>query len=264
MNLAYYYEGSLVESAIYEKVCQLVGGLRAAGRIGEFRIADHREVFVAQEERRKLLDELREFSMRHHVGLARVFGSNSRGFCYLPPQFLLVYEGHDLREVFPCRVGGQDVEVLDFLEPYASGEAWTTRSAVWRESGCHRKLVDLLVADPSGLGPGLTLKGVNVPVSRGFGERGIIDAVFRKADGGYLLVEVKVKPEELDKAVGQILRHRRLFVAQNGIEEARVDVVIACPFIPVEARKVCESVGIGCLELGTPETREGASGGGGV
>jgi hypothetical protein len=87
-------------------------------------------------------------------------------------------------------------------------------------------------------------------VTRGFGERGLIDAVFQKVDGGYLLVEVKGKPEELDKAVGQILRHRTLFVAQNGLEEERVEVAIACPFIPAEAQEVCQSIGIRCLELG--------------
>ncbi|MFQ5853212.1 MAG: HTH domain-containing protein [Candidatus Binatia bacterium] len=249
MKIIYYFDGGLVEGAIHENVCRILRELQECARVTDIVIADHREAFAAESERQKLLEDLSDFSMRRQVGLARVFGSRRHGFWYLPPQFLLVYEGDGLREVFPCKVGGRDIEILDFLKHFASGEAWTTRSSAWREGGRHRELVDRLSSDPSSLELGLTLKGLNVPVSRGFGERGLIDAVFQKADGGYLLVEVKGKPEELDKAVGQILRHRQLFAAQNSLDERRVDVAIACPFIPADARKVCEGVGIRWLEL---------------
>lgn len=251
LKLAYYFRHSDRSESpeTHDRICGILSDFRRAGRVVEAVVADQESAFPTEADRQRLLDTLRDFAMRHQVGLRRAFGSRREGFWYLPPHFLLVRDGDELREVFPCNVGGQDIDVLDFLERLARGEAWTTRSATWREGGRHRQLVDRLVNDPSGLEPGLVLQGLNVPVSQGFGERGLIDVVFRRADGGYLLVEVKGKPEELDKAIGQILRHRRLFAAQNRLSEGQVAMAIACAFIPAEARQICEAIGIRCLEL---------------
>ncbi len=106
------------------------------------------------------------------------------------------------------------------------------------------------IADPAGLG--LKLHGTNVHVSREFGESGYVDLVFEKTDGSYLLVEVKVKPDEIDKAIGQIMRHRELFSTQGALDKSRISIAIACPFIPAHSLAVCLSAGIHCFQLETP------------
>jgi len=77
-----------------------------------------------------------------------------------------------------------------------------------------------------------------------------LNLVFIGGDGTYLLVEVKVKPEEIDKAIGQILRHRSLFASQNFLQPEKIRTAIACPFIPSQSRKICEEVQIQCFEIG--------------
>jgi hypothetical protein len=61
-------------------------------------------------------------------------------------------------------------------------------------------------------------------VSQDLGEERFIDLLFEDRDGRPLLVEVKCGPAELDKAIGQILRHRYLFAQQNGIAKDRIRV----------------------------------------
>lgn len=67
----------------------------------------------------------------------------------------------------------------------------------------------------------------------------------------FLLVEVKVKPEELDKAVGQLRRHARLYVETFHIEPARLRLAVACPFIPPS--RVAEFAEIGISSFSFPE-----------
>jgi hypothetical protein len=72
-----------------------------------------------------------------------------------------------------------------------------------------------ILAGPDLLEPGLTFRSQNVQVSQDFGELGFIDLMFEDADGRTLLVKVKVKADELDKAFSQILRQRHFFAQQN-------------------------------------------------
>jgi RecB family endonuclease NucS len=165
---------------------------------------------------------------------------------------MFVYEESELREVFPCEIEGTHVDVLGFLERVVRGEAWTVHGAVRRrERGKHKELVDHIVKNPDVLEPGLRLYDSNVHVSHEFGEVGYVDLVFIGRDGTYLLVEVKVKPEEIDKAIGQILRHRLLFASQNFLQPEKIRIAIACPVVPSQSRKICEGVQIQCFEIGS-------------
>ncbi len=75
----------------------------------------------------------------------------------------------------------------------------------------------------------MTLRGKEILVSSTSGEGGSIDLLFLDAAGQFLIVEVMVKPEELDKEVGQLRRHARLYVQTFHIEAARLRLAVACP-----------------------------------
>ena len=138
----------------------------------------------------------------------------------------------------------------DFLEHLAKGEAWTPqRRRTDAGHGRHREIVSALVANPAKLEPGLTLVGSEVAVSADFAERGSIDLVFKDRRGSYLLVEVKVRANEIDKAIGQVMRHRALFASQNFLDPPVVRVAVACPDVPGQSRRVCEATGITCFVL---------------
>lgn len=253
MRVVYYYRRTLLDTpegaARHQQTCNLLSQLRAEGRITKCVTQDADAGFPTEEARHQLFNQLRDFAGRHKVGLADVFGSNRRSFWYLPPQFLLVFEGDALREVFPCRIGDEEVEPLEYLEQVAAGRPWTIRSIKGMEGKKHTALVAQILVKPDILEAGLVLQGRNVQVSRNFGELGFVDLVFNDRDGRPLLVEVKVGPEELDKAIGQILRHRQLFAQQNRLEDGTVRVGIACPYIPPQYRSICERVGITCFEI---------------
>lgn len=235
----------------HDKICTMLQSLKESSRIVDLEIREHKEAFPTQGDKQVLFDRLSDFSLRHHVALARVFGSNKHGFCYLPPRFLLVFENNDLKEVFPYRVREGEVDLLSSLESFAKGEPWTLRTAFPEGNGKHKQLLDRIGSNPSILEPGLKLEGRNTHVSLDFGEIGYIDLVFKDQNSSYLLVEVKVKPEEIDKAIGQVLRHKYFFVSQNFLVADKVRVAIACPYIPASSRKICEGVGISCFEIPT-------------
>jgi hypothetical protein len=254
IKIAYYYDrnttGTAEGKAKHERICSLLSDLELASRIDGFTIQERQEVFSTKEAEKEILERLKDFSLRHHVKLRRIFGSNRYGFSYLPPEFLFVYEDGELREVFPCEIERTYLDVLGFLERVVKGEAWTVHSTVRRkERGKHKELVDHIAKNPDVLEPGLRLCGSNVHVSREFGEVGYVDLVFIGEDGTYLLVEVKIKPEEIDKAIGQILRHRSLFASQNFLQPEKIRMAIACPFIPSQSRKICEEAQIQCFEI---------------
>lgn len=252
MRIAYYYRQSLLgepdRQAAHQRICDLLSQVKARGI--DCALDDAEKAFPTQDAQQVLFNQLRDFAGSHKVGLARIFGSRRKGFCWLPAQFLLIQDGDKLREVFPCSVGDSEVEPVQYLEHVAAGRPWTTRSGGGMEGKQHKILVAQIMANPAVLEPGLALKGQNVQVSQDFGELGFIDLVYSDRDGLPFLLEVKACPDELDKAVGQILRHRRLFARQNGIEESRVRVAIACPFVPPLHRAVSESVGIVCFQIG--------------
>ena len=116
----------------------------------------------------------------------------------------------------------------DFLESFLAGEPWTLGSR--RRGGVdsmHEQIVKQIAACPDILEPGLRLQARDVFVSVEF-ERGYIDLLFRDRDDRFLIVGVKVKASELDKAAGQLFRHRRLFAEMNSIVPARIRIALAC------------------------------------
>src|SRR5208282_1465971 len=142
----------------------------------------------------------------------RRFGSNKNHFGWFPSHALLVSVDGELRNVFPCELENRYVEPEDFLESLLKGEPWAVGGGERRKRvKPHDRLADHLAANPGVLEPGLILRGQEVPVSSTSGEGGSIDLLFVDGAGRFLIVEVKVKPEELDKAAGQVRRHARLY-----------------------------------------------------
>ncbi len=124
-----------------------------------------------------------------------------------------------------------------------------SRSAAGMEGKKHAALIAQILANPDSLESGLVFRAKNVQISRDFGELGFVDLVFEDRMGRSLLVEVKVGPDELDKAAGQILRYRQLFGQQNSIPKASVRVGIACPYVPQQFHSICKECGIRCFEV---------------
>jgi hypothetical protein len=246
-NNQYIGEGQWVER--HNCILAVLQHLQKVTRVCRCVVREHKEAFPTKENERKFLNELSEFSLRHHVALAQIFGSRKHGFSYLPPQFLPVYSAGRLVEVFPCRVGDTEIGLLDFLGRLKRGEAWNTISYRAGKKTKHEELIGRILSNSNNLEIGLTLHGKNVHVSQNFGELGFIDLIFTDKNNRYLLVEVKVKPGEIDKAIGQILKYRELFARQNFVEKERVRVGIACPFIPPQAKVICEGAGIESFEL---------------
>jgi Endonuclease NucS C-terminal domain len=254
-RIEYYYDETAVSGEPYAsrhaQILDVLRQLEASGR-STVAVRARAGAFSQKVDQDALLKTLSDFSMSHHVGLARPFGSNRQGFWYLPSQFLLVSEGGRLREVFPCEINRRRIEPLDFLESMARGEAWTPRaggSAGGR--GKHADIVERLAREPAQLEAGLTLVGREVPVSKDFGEFGRVDLVFKDRNGCYLLVEVKVNPTEIAKAIGQVLMHRHLFALQNGIERKKVRAAVACPYFPAHWQSVCADAGLACFVVAT-------------
>jgi hypothetical protein len=81
-------------------------------------------------------------------------------------------------------------------------------------------------------------RGKEAAVSSTSGEGGSIDLLFLDGSGRFVIVEVKLKPEELDKAVGQLRRHARLtaMTAAGRVETRRT-------FIPAGFRVGRNTVG---------------------
>jgi hypothetical protein len=208
------------------------------------------QLYPTYQAQRSLIEKLnlREFAMRRKVSLGRVFGSRRSHFSWLPPQVLLVYVEEKLAEVFPCRIGDQEIDPLEFLECTISGKPWTSRSGGGMEGKTHKLLVARILQDSGLIETGLAFQGRDVQVSQD-GEVGYVDLVFQTADDRSLLVEVKVGADELAKAIGQILWHRQLFATQNNIARDRVRVAICCQYLPSHFKAVCAQNGIECFEI---------------
>ena len=253
IHIQYYYRKRLLQATEevnrHQGVCDSLVALKAKGRIADFKIQETDTAFPNPETQQTLFEQLRDFANRHKVGLSRIFGSNRAGFWYMPGQFILVFKDDTLAEVFPCRIGDDEVGVAEYLERLDGGKPWTTRSSGSMEGKKHNTLIAQILNNSDVLEPGLAIQGKNVQVSRDFGELSYVDLVFTDRSGRTLLVEVKVGSDELDKAVGQILRHRYLFTNQNGVQESAVRVGIACPYVPVQYRRICESNRISWFEL---------------
>jgi hypothetical protein len=261
LSLDYLYSPETYDKVRHEEILTLLSGLQHDSRVVEVSTRDHREAFPTDEDRSAFLEKLRDFGCRHHVGLGRVFGSRRHRFWWLPPQFLLVYDSSRLCEVFPCDIEDTRVEPEEFLERLWRGEPWVTLAeARHRGPQKHQVMVERIRKDPDVVETGATIVRTDVHVSRGFAEVGYVDVVLRDRAGRYLLLEVKVKADEIDKAIGQILRHRELFCSQNLLEPGSVRLGIACPYVPEHARRVCLAVGIEAFELSWSPEDGSASG----
>jgi hypothetical protein len=95
----------------------------------------------------------------------------------------------------------------------------------------------------------LTFRGKEVLVSSWSGEAGSIDLLFRDAAGRFLIIEVKMKPEELDKAAGQLKRHARLYGESFHVDTAQLRLGVACPYIPQARVGEFAEIGIACFSL---------------
>lgn len=250
-DLEYYYKADWVRSEAAEahhKICEILRELSTSARVATATISTHEAAFPTTSAKADLFAKLERFAFEHSIGLARVFGSRQYGFSYLPPQFLLAYRDSRLAHVFPCRISRVEVDLIDALERFANGEAWAITTKKTRSNREHEALVARVKANPEVVEEGLRLQGANVAVSRNFSERGFIDIVFQTRDNGYLLVEVKVTGGELDKALGQILRHRDLFIEQHDLDADRVRAAIVCPVMPASFVRMCARLGVRCVQ----------------
>lgn len=253
ITLAYYHSDEPLADTVrrcqHEAICGHLGKLKDAGLILGYSIQEQSQAFPTKEARQKVLCRLRDFSMRHHVGLGKIFGSNRYGFSYLPSSFLFVTEGEELREVFPCDISGTQFDAQEFLESLLQGEPWNRQLVPEKKQTNHETLIQRIVDNPNILEPGLTLAGRTVHLSRDFGEVGYVDLIFEDKEGLHLLVEVKVKSDEIDKAIGQVRRYRELYAKQNFVSLDKLRLGIACPSIPELSRATCQEIGIECFEI---------------
>ena len=253
-NIDYYFRRERLSDDGGERThARLVEDLTAAkagGLLCDFRVIEHAEAFPTPADESAVLKRLREFAMVKKVGLGRQFGSNKYHFSLFPSHALLVSVGSELRNVFPCELENGYVEPKYFLESLLKREPWAVGGVERRKRvKRHDRIADHLAANPDLLEPGLTFRGAEIPVSSMSGEGGSIDLLFLDSAGRFLIVEVKVKQEELDKAVGQLRRHKRLYVETFHIEAARLRLAVACPDILPARIAECAEIGITCFPL---------------
>ncbi len=232
----------------HEQILGLLNQLKAKAKIADFKVLEHQQAFDAEEEKKAFLEKLADFSLVHHVGLAHIFGSRKHGFCYLPIQFLVVYEDSDIREVFPCKIGEDRVEMTEFLGALDKGEAWT-KGVPSKKEGAHEKIVEAIISNPGLVEAGLTFVNRDMQVGHNVSDMGFIDVVFKDFNGTYLLVEVKAKSSEIDEAIGKILRHRKLFASQNSLQDSRIRAGIVSPYMSTSHKKICADIGIDSFEI---------------
>lgn len=252
----YYYKTEWLKDAVgketHARGVEILGEARQRNLIAAYQVRKVEESFPTDAEERAFLDRLRTFASHRGIGLGRLFGSNKHHFAWLPSRFLLISQNDRWLEVFPCELEGGHVEPEDFLEAFLKGEAWTLGSRRrGKQSSVHERIVKHLAAHPETLESGLRLEDRDVFVSAGF-ERGSLDLLFRDSAQRFLIVEVKVKSSELDKATGQLRRHQRLFAEMNHIEPARIRIMIACADVPESRFSEFMQGGIECFVVSRP------------
>lgn len=233
----------------FREISALLKRLKEKEKIEDYKIIKQNEAFPTEEDKTKFLKELSNFAITRHVGLARVFGSRRYGFSYMPMQFILVYENNIITEVFPCLFGRKEVEILDFLRPVSRGEPWTRFSKPVGKTSRHELMIERIINNPDLLEKNLSLFGRNIRVGSIFSFYGVIDLIFKDKNNRYILLEVKVRPNEIDEGIGQILRHSELFLEQNQISREKIRIGIVCPYIPQAYLRVCGNSGIECFQV---------------
>jgi hypothetical protein len=251
LQIGYYFQRSWIvregEREKHARILELLDKVKAAGRIERFEVQDQDEAFPTEVEKAALLSQMRDFAMRRHTALR--FGSNNYPYSLLPVSFMLVHRGPDLQSVFPCEVDRQTLEPEYFLERLLAGEPWIPSRARSGGDTRHKYIVEYLARHPEILEPGLIHRGSEQPVWDSSGESGRVDLSFTDLRGLYLIVEVKLGPTELDKASGQIRRHRRLFAETNHIAASQIRIGVACQYFPKSRIVEFEEVGIRCFPL---------------
>ncbi len=252
MIIHYHYDERYIDKENYktshEKILGILNQLKAKGKISDFKVVEHQQAFHTEQEKKAFLEKLADFSLIHHVGLARIFGSRKYGFSYLPIQFLVVYEDSNIREVFPCKIGQDQVEIMEFLEALDTGKSWT-KAVPSKKEGVHEKIVEAIVNNPGLIEADLTFVNRDVQVGTSISNLGFVDVAFKDTKDSYLLVEVKTQSSEVDEAIGKILRHRKLFANQNNLEEKRIRAGIVCPYFSESHKEICQEIGIELFEV---------------
>jgi hypothetical protein len=253
LNLQFYVSNAalndIAERATYDRIWSQLGRLKADGRIGDFEVLIQEEAFPTKEAQDKFLYSLRDFAMRSHIALR--FGSNRDRYSWLPPRFLLVRDRGVLVDAFPSRVENGYFEPEDFLEAMITGDILAP--SAWRpaQESRHSRIVDALAANPDLLEVGLRFQSKEVLVSSAdSAESGRIDLLFRDRIGRYLIVEVKVTSRELDQALGQVFKHRRLFAARHHLgDEKLIRIAIACPDLLKSRIREFGELGVECFAM---------------
>lgn len=251
--LEYHYNDEFINktehTTIHTKILEILPTLRNNGKISDFKVLEHKQAFPTEESRKHFLEKLADFAPVRHVALARIFGSRRYGFSYLPIQFIVVYDNSDIKEVFPCRIGHNQVEILEYLEALAEGRPWTI-GVQSRKDGAHEKIVEAVIGHPAELEQGLSFVNRDVQVGQSISDMGFIDIVFKDSKGSYLVAEVKPRPTEVDEAIGKVLRHRKLFASQNNLEEKSIRAAIICPNFSDSHKMICKEIGIELFVIG--------------
>jgi len=76
-----------------------------------------------------------------------------------------------------------------------------------------------------------------------------VDIVIEDDNEGYTLIEVKSEPNEVDKAIGQILKYKVLFGERYDVSEDKVSVGIVCPSFYPPHKQICNEIGIRLWEV---------------
>jgi hypothetical protein len=239
----------------HARVLDLLEQVQSKGMISGYRLYERGQALPASDSDQSLLASLRSFAMRRKI--RPVVGSNKHPYGWFPAQLILVFEEARMIGVFPCDLEGSRVEPLAFLETILTGGAWTLLARKKAQGNKkHARLAQLILGDPSQLEPELTLLDCESFVSGDSLEAGRIDFVFRDRAGRYLLVEIKVKADEIKTGIGQLMIQRELFVELNRIPHDQVRLGLACPDILPAARKACIRIGIACFDLSSEAIRD--------
>ncbi len=169
MKLEYYSSKSIQDPQVHDehhRVLVLLDALKQSGQITAFIALEVDTQFPDEPSKQRFLEQLRDFSMRHHVSLGRIFGSRKHGFTYLPSQFLLVKENEELNEFFPCEINRVEKGIIDFLEALKRGTAWATYQVPGARKTRHEIIVENIIQRPDVLERGLHLVGRNAQVSQ--------------------------------------------------------------------------------------------------
>jgi len=142
------------------------------------------------------------------------------------------------------------VEPEAFLDSLLKGEPWTSGGVERRKrEKRHDRLADHIAANSELLELGLRVRGREVLVSSSSGEGGSIDLLFVDSAGHLLIVEVKMKPEELDKAAGELKRHARLYGETFHVHPSQLRLGVVCPYIPPSRVGEFAEMGIACFSV---------------